>query len=333
MLVHVDATGGFGKTVLALGPEALLAQRAMERMIQGARKARPDAAVTQVAANTLDLGSLAEMTGASLFTSSSVAVITDLALLPAALVDPLVRLAADPGPDVALGLSHPGGVKGRGVADKLKKAGVQVVECQTVKTWELPNFVMSETRRASGRIDQAAAAALVDAVGTDLRAIASAVQQLLDDSDDNVITEPNIRRYFGGRAEVTSFGVADDVMAGKVNDALAKLRWALSTGVAPVLVTSALASSLRGLGKYLDVRDSRMRDADLARAVGVPPWKIKDLARQARDWSPAAVARAIQSVAVADAQVKGAASDPGFALERLVIEVVSLRQRSGRSSF
>ena len=80
-----------------------------------------------------------------------------------------------------------------------------------------------------------------------------------------MLTEAAVRRYFGGRAEVTSFAVADDALSGRVDGALGKLRWALSTGVAPVLITSALSNNLRSLGKYLDGRDARLRDADLAR--------------------------------------------------------------------
>ena len=56
-----------------------------------------------------------------------------------------------------------------------------------------------------------------------------------------------------------------------------------------MLVTSALAGSLRGLGKYLELRSARMPDNDLARQVGVPPWKLKDLSRLSRDWSSQAV--------------------------------------------
>ena len=90
---------------------------------------------------------------------------------------------------------------------------------------------------------------------------------------------------------------------------------------------SALASSLRGLGKYLTASDSRMRDQELARIVGVPPWKLKDLARLSRDWSSAGVAKWLQAVAVADAQIKGAGSDPAYALERLVLTLTRLRGR------
>ena len=94
--------------------------------------------------------------------------------------------------------------------------------------------------------------------------------------------------------------------------------------MAPVLVTSALAAALRALGKYHDVRSARLSDAELAREIDVPPWKVKDLNRQSRAWTPSAVARAIRRVARADADVKGAASDAEFALEQLVLDVIAI---------
>ncbi len=326
----VDETGPFGRALLVSGPESLLAERAVNDFVARARAERPDAAVTRVEAGQLDAGSLAEAAGGSLFASATVLVVTELADLPAELSDQLVALAADPGEDLALVLAHPGGVKGKAVLDRLRKLRVQAEEYPAIKPWELPQFVVSEVRRQQGRTDLATAGVLVEAVGTDTRSLAAAVRQLLDDSPDRVLTEASVRRYFGGRAEVTSFAVADDVLSGRADGALGKLRWALSTGVAPVLVTSALSSNLRSLGKYLDGRDARLRDPDLARAVGVPPWKLKDLARLSRDWQPRGVAEAIQAVAVADAQVKGAASDAGFALERLVLTVIGYRGRDRR---
>ena len=312
--------------MLAHGPETLLAQRAVEGFVAGARRVRPDAEVTTLDAADLDQGRLATITGGSLFASAAIVVINGLDALPADVVDPLVTLAQQPGDDLALALAHPGGVKGRGVADKLKKAGVEVVNCPAMKAYDVPKFAVAEARRDGGRMDGATASALVDAVGTDLRTVAAAVAQLLADVDGRAITMADVRRYFGGRAEVTSYAVADDVMAGRLSDALAKLRWALATGVAPVLVTSAFAGNLRALGKYVESRGARLSDADLARIAGVPPWKLKGLAAQAREWPAPAIARAIQHVATADAQVKGAAVDPAFALEQLAMRVSALRR-------
>lgn len=330
MLRGVEDTSPFGATVLICGPESLLAERAVNDFVARAQADRPDAALTRLDAATLDAGGLAEAAGGSLFASATVLVVEDLAELPAEFADQLVGLAGDPGPDLALALTHAGGNKGKALLDRLRKLRPRTVECPSIKPWELPQFVTAETRRQQGRIDAATAAILVEAVGSDTRSLAAAVRQLLEDSPDRVLTETAVRRYFGGRAEVTSFAVADDALSGRTEGALGKLRWALSTGVAPVLITSALSNNLRSLGKYLDGRDARMSDPDLSRLVGVPAWKLKDLSRLSRDWQPAAVAKAIQAVAVADAQIKGAASDPGFALEQVVLKLISYRGRDRR---
>lgn len=327
MLGPVEMTSPFGRPLLVTGAESLLAERAVGSYIAAARAERPDAGLVRMEAGELDAGRLAEAAGGSLLAAASILVINDLGGLPAELADPLLDLLADPGPELALAMVHGGGNKGRGLLDKVRKAKIEKLDFPAIKTWDLPQFVAAEVRSQGGRCDQASARALVDAVGSDTRSLAAAVRQLLDDCSDGLITEAAVHRYFGGRAEVTSFAVADDVLAGRVGGALEKLRWALSSGVAPVLVTSALASNLRNLGRYLDARDSRVREAELARQIGVPPWKLKDLSRLSRDWRPAGVAKAIAIVAVADARTKGAASDPGFALEQAVLAVIRCRGR------
>lgn len=134
-----------------------------------------------------------------------------------------------------------------------------------------------------------------------------------------------VRRYFGGRAEAKSFAVADAAFGGKRAAALEELRWALDGGTAPVLVTSAFAGSARGLARFMSAPRGA-RDADLARDVGVPPWKVRIVRDQARAWDPDSIGRAIRAVATADADIKGQAHDAAYTLERLVLTVTGLRR-------
>lgn len=328
MLIPMAAP--FATVTLIHGPESLLAERAVQGLVGRATEARPDATVSHVAAPGLDRGTLAELATGSLFSAATVVVVEQLAELPAEVADDLVALAGDPGDDLALILVHGGGPKGKPLLDRLRKANVEQVDAPAVKAWELPQFVTAEARRRGGRIDRASAEALVSAVGSDLRSVAAAVAQLLADTEQAVITQADVHRYFAGRAEISGFAVADHCLDGTREAALGSLRWALETGVAPVLLTSAVASALRNLGKYLGARDERLRDAELARRVGVPPWKLKDLGRQARGWTAPPLASAIQLAARADAEVKGASGDPGFALEMLVLGVIDCRERSRR---
>lgn len=321
----------FGSTLLVQGSEPLLAERAVAGQVARARKQHPEAELSEVNAVELADGRFADLIGGSLFASHSIVVVHDLANLPDEALPLLKQTALEPHAELCLILVHGGGVKGKGLIDALKRAKVASVSADPVKTWELTKFVAAEARQLGVGLDQAAGEALVDAVGADLRALVGALRQLSSDYDGEQVSATMVRRYFGGRAEVTSFAVADDALAGRPGPALEKLRWALATGVAPVLVTSAMASALRGLGKYLDLRSSRMNDSDLARLVGVPPWKLKDLARQSRDWTGRGVTVAIRAVAKADQQVKGAAADPAFALEQLLLTVQAARTSSRRS--
>lgn len=317
----------FGSTLLVIGPESLLAGRAVADLVGTALAQRPDAAVSRLPAGELTVGGLAEAAGGSLFADASVVVIEDLPELPGDVADALLETASHPGPDLALALVHPGGVKGKAVLDRLRKAGVRSLDCPSLKAWELPQFVIAEARRAGARMEKPTAELLVNAVGTDLSALASAVRQLIDDSEGQALTEVAVRRYFGGRAEVRSYEIATDALTGQTGPALEKLRWALSTGVGAPQVTAALAANLRELGRYLDARGDGLREAQIAQRIGVPPWKLKSLGPLARQWRPQGVAKAIGAVAQADAQVKGASSDAGFALEQLVLAVVGCRGR------
>lgn len=308
-----------------VGSETLLADRAVAAAVARVRAEDAAAEVTAMEASRLDAGTLIEITGASLFATRRAVVLTDLGELPVDLADQMATLAADPGEDLALILAHKGPPKGRGLLDRVRKVATETVECVAPKPWELPQFVTAEAKRAHGTIDADAARFLVEAVGHDLRALAAAVSQLLADAEQSHVTQEEVRRYFGGRSEVTSFAVADAVLSGRTGLAMEQLRWAMSTGVPPVLVTSALATGVRGLGKLI-AAPGGMRDIDLAREVGVPPWKLKSMRPQARNWDQRGLAHALQIVAVADAEIKGAADDAAFALERAVLAVSRARK-------
>jgi DNA polymerase III subunit delta len=225
-------------------------------------------------------------------------------------------------------LVHGGGQKGSGVLTKLRKlATVTEVRSEELRASEYPGFVAAEARAHGATIDQGAAAALVQAVGQDLRSLSAAADQLANDFPGEQLTEEKVKRYFGGRAEAKSFAVADAAFWGRRRPALEELRWALDGGTAPVLVTSAFAGSARGIARYLSAPRG-MREADLAREVGIPPWKVRTIRDQSRGWSEAGISRAIRTVAQADADVKGAAGDASYTLERMVLTVTGLRERS-----
>ncbi|MCB0895298.1 MAG: DNA polymerase III subunit delta [Nocardioidaceae bacterium] len=323
---HPRAADVLGRVTLVTGKEEFLNERTVTAVRTAVRHHDHEAELSETLASDLTLATLGELSAPSLFSSIRCVVVRGLENLPEESVAGLVDYAAAPAEDVALVLVHGGGPKGSGTLTRLRKLST-VTESKSgeLRASEYPGFVAAEMRSHGARIDQDAADALVQAVGQDLRSLAAAADQLANDFPGEPITAERVRQYFGGRAEAKSFAVADAAFWGRRTVALEELRWALDGGTAPVLVTSAFAGGARGVARYLSAPRG-VRDADLAREVGVPPWKLRTVRDQSRGWSDGGIARAIRAIARADADIKGAASDASYTLERLVLTVTGLRE-------
>ncbi|MGY1451707.1 DNA polymerase III subunit delta [Streptomyces sp. SS8] len=305
---------------LAVGQEDLLLDRAVRQVIDAARAADADTDVRELAPADLRPGTLAELTSPSLFAERKVVVVRDAQDLAADTVKDVKAYLGSPAEEITLVLVHAGGAKGKGLLDAARKAGAREVACpKMTKPADRQAFVRGEFRAAGRSATPEACQALVEILGSDLRELASACSQLTADVE-GTIDEAVVARYYSGRAEASSFTIADRAVEGRLPEALEALRWSLSTGVAPVLVTSALAQGVRGIGRLMSAPRG-MRPGDLARELGMPPWKIDRVRRQMRGWSAAGVSAALRAVAEADAAVKGGGDDPEYALEKAVITI------------
>jgi DNA polymerase-3 subunit delta len=166
----------------------------------------------------------------------------------------------------------------------------------------------------------------VGALGSDLRELQQAVSQISLDAPAGVIDEAIIDKFHQGRVETTGFDVADATLDGNLPTALVTLRSALETGTDPVMITSAIASSLRNLAKVSGVSRGQ-KSFELAGQLGMAPWQIDKARRQLSGWSPRGIAAATEAVAKADADVKGASSDPIFALEKALATIAAARSK------
>ncbi|MFG1609375.1 DNA polymerase III subunit delta [Actinoplanes sp. NPDC049265] len=314
--------------LLVQGDEELLAARAVEAAVAAARSADPGADVREYEAGQLASGEVAEMLSPSLFGGRRVLVVRSGQDARKDLASALLAYAKNPDPEVNLIVTHLGGAKGKAFADGLKSAGATVVAAAKLKgDRERVAFVRDEFRRHGGKCDEAAASALIQAVGTDLREIAAACSQLLADTDGK-ITPGVVARYYRGRAEASGFTVADAAMVGDVAGALEALRWALHVGVDPVPIADAIADGVRTVARVASA--GRGNPYQMASSLGMPAWKIQRAQERARGWSPEGLVDAMQAAADCNAAVKGGAEDRGWALEQAVFAVAAARRGSAR---
>ncbi|WP_062303880.1 DNA polymerase III subunit delta [Demequina subtropica] len=305
--------------VLVSGPEKLLASRAIER-IAARMRAAGEIEVTRLDAAAYSKGGLAGATSPSLFAEPGLVVVESLESMNDDFLQDALAYVERPDPDCVVVLQHGGGVRGKRLLDTLRKGGTPEYTCPAIKKdAELVDFATGEFERGGRPTQARAVRALVDAIGEDVAELAAACAQLMSDVD-GPIDEEVVTRYYGTRVNATGFSVADAAIAGRTSDAIALVRHALSTGTDPVPLIAALASKLRTLIK---VGAARGRGVSL-KELGIQPWQEDRARRDLRRWDADSLALAVQAVAQADAEIKGASRAPGFALERAVRTVAEL---------
>jgi DNA polymerase-3 subunit delta len=311
---------------LVLGDEELLVERAVRDIVDAARAVDPEVEVRRLRAAEATPAELATVLSPSLFAEARVIVLEAAHEAGKDASAAVLDHAAAPGEGVTVAVLHAGGPRNKALADALRKAGAQVARCEKLRPDERADFVRAEVRRARGKITPDAVGVLLESVGTELRDLASAATQLVADTG-GAIDADAVRRYYRGRAEASGFAVADKVVAGDRVGALEALRWALVLGVPPVLVADALADAMRTLAK---VGGAGRGDPNrLAGVLGMPPWKIRKAQSQVRGWHPDALVAATAAAAEVNADVKGAAPDVGYALERAVLRMCAAREARG----
>lgn len=308
---------------LILGEEELLAERAIGEILRSVRAAvgGADVPVNRMRAGEVSLNELAELLSPSLFADERVVILEAAAEAGAKAVEVIGNAAADLPPGTVLVVQHSGGGRAKALATQLRDIGATTHPCAKItKASERADFVRAEFRRCKVKVDERTVAAMLDAVGSDVRELASACSQLVADTGGHVDAAA-VRRYHSGKAEVTGFEIADKAVVGDVAGSAEALRWAMARGVPHVVLADALAEAVHSIARIRPLSGDHYR---LAGEVGMPPWRVERTKKQARHWTGEKVAVAIRLVSALNADVKGAAADPDYALENTVRKVAEL---------
>ncbi len=303
--------------ILVSGTEGFLADRALRSLRDTLRAEDPSLEVNDLEADGYAPGELLTLASPSLFNDPRLIRVTNVEKCTDAFLTETLGYLESPADDTYLVLRHAGGVRGKKLLDAVRGGlggGIEIICSELKKDTDKLDFAAAEFSDAGRRVTASALRALVSAFSDDLAELASACQQLLEDSSEE-ITEVTVEKYYSGRVETNAFRVADAAIAGRHGEALVLLRHALASGADPVPMVAAFASKLRTMAKLSGVRGSSMQ---LAQQFGLAPWQVDRAKRDLQGWSEAGLGRSIELLAETDAQVKGGGRDPVFALERMV---------------
>ncbi len=300
--------------VLISGAEDFFAASSIREIREQLKRVDEALEIHEIEANEYASGQLLNLTSPSLFAEPRLIIIRSVERCSDELIEDVISYLEEPTSDTCVVLRHnSSSVRGKKMLDAIRLCEFAIeVSCLPItKDAERLAFVQTEFARADRKITQGAARALLEAFAGDIAELASACDQLLQDSADS-ISEQIVERYYGGRVETNAFKVVDSALAGRSSESLALLRHALSSGADPVPIVAAVSMKIRQLAKIYGNRSAS------AQSLGMAPWQVDKARKDVSGWSEEGLARTIQVLADTDAAVKGAERDPVYSLEKLV---------------
>jgi DNA polymerase-3 subunit delta len=187
--------------VLIQGSESLLADRAIAQILA----TKSQSQVITLLASEVEIGVITDNLAPSLFGDQRVVVIKEIQDLDSDCSEEISTYLESQDENLTLLLWHKGGVKGKALVDKVKKAGAQIIAAEAIKKEsEKSDFVRSEFKRLNRKITTEAVQALLDSLGSDLRELSAACSQLASDVVlQKPIDEADVVAYQAGRVEST----------------------------------------------------------------------------------------------------------------------------------
>jgi DNA polymerase-3 subunit delta len=303
--------------VLISGAETVLAERASGMLRDFLRSEDPALEVSDLDADGYRRGELLTLASPSLFGEPRLIRVNGVERASDDFLTDALEYLEQTAESTTLVLRHASGQRGKKLLDAIRAGtggGIEIVCAELKKDVEKQDFAAAEFRAAGRTVNPRALRALVAAFADDLAELSAACRQLIADAPDE-ITEAVVAKYYGGRIETNAFTVADAAIAGRHGEALIALRHALDSGADPVPIVAAFAMKIRTMAKVSGVRGG---GPQVASSLGLAPWQVDRARRDLAGWTDEGLRRVIESLAAADAAVKGAERDPVFALERLV---------------
>lgn len=233
-------------------------------------------------------------------------------------VEALTRYLESPAPHSVLVLFSSGRTK----LDAAAKAAGTVITLDPPKGRKLVAWVKQQATEHKLVVDERGAWALVDAVGTELRDLDNALEQLSTSSEGTKIGAAQVDRMFPRQADERIYAFTDGVGDRKLGPAIAALERLLRQGEPPLMLFGALAGQVRRMLKARSFVDGGVQA--VGSGMGLPGWRAERLYKQARSYREDELVEAVQILAEADIAMKSGGNDSvsGSILQRAVMKIV-----------
>jgi DNA polymerase III subunit delta len=185
---------------------------------------------------------------------------------------------------------------------------------------ELNQWLTREARRQGKNLTLAAAQRLVEMVGDNLAELSQELEKLvLFAGEETSLTPALVTQLASHSRTYTIFALVDALGTPGFHQRLQALGHLLDFGEHPVKILGMLARQVRLLIRVKEGAGSN--PADLARSLGLAPWKIKGLSQQAARFSDGALKAHLNALHQVDFHLKTSTGNPRLWLEWALVRM------------
>ena len=214
-------------------------------------------------------------------------------------------------------------------ATKALLKAARVVECVRPKERDLPGWARRLAQEAGLQVDARFLDALVLRVGPDLQLLAREIEKLrIFAGDGGQVALEDVEALVGETRATTVFAFCDALGIQDLAKALRGLRKLLNLGEPAPRLLFMIVRHFRHLwiGRELLDRDRRPDPRAAASTLGVPPFAVENVLRQARQWDEQTLREAFGRFVRADLALKSGGGDE--VLEKLVLDLAGPRNEA-----
>jgi DNA polymerase-3 subunit delta len=189
---------------------------------------------------------------------------------------------------------------------------------------EVPQWIKDRAEDQGMNIDGRAIASLAQTIGPDLWALDRELAKLAVYADGELVDAAMVADVVSAVREAKIWELGDAVVAGNEKKALEVMQRLLESDEAAPLLAFMIARSYRQLIIVKDMQERRERQDDVAKAAGIPNFKLKSLGPLASRYSWATLRAAYAKLVDGDLSVKRGLRDDETSLHVLVHELCAM---------
>ncbi len=205
----------------------------------------------------------------------------------------------------------------------------RTVEYAPLAKGDVGSWIRTSAKEKKLKISDGAVSALAEAIGGDLWALHNELEKLGTYAGGEQIDEALVAEMVSAARETKVWDLADAIVAGNERKALTTLGRLLIDGEAPQLLLFMIVRQYRQLILVKDLRDRRVPQDEVARAAGVPAFRVANVAAIAGRYGWPVLRDAYARLLDADLSVKRGLQDDESSLQLLIHELCALAPKTG----